>query len=106
MNFNKLKHLIKDGFSKIFRVLLLLISSFLIIYFFPKSGKFKYNFENGRPWQTENFYSPFDFDVLKTEEEINLEKKENTLNTFIYFEIDSCLTSSLLKRNWIIKLMI
>ena len=89
MNFNKLKHLIKDGFSKIFRVLLLLISSFLIIYFFPKSGKFKYNFENGRPWQTENFYSPFDFDVLKTEEEINLEKKENTLNTFIYFEIDS-----------------
>ena len=89
MNFIKLKHLFKDSFSKIFRVFLLLISSFLIIYFFPKSGKFKYNFENGRPWQTENFYSPFDFDVIKTEEEINLEKKENTLNTFIYFEIDS-----------------
>tara|TARA_B100001113_G_scaffold352870_1_gene355407 strand:+ start:1971 stop:4049 length:2079 start_codon:yes stop_codon:yes gene_type:complete len=89
MNFNKLKHKIKNGFSKIFRVLLLLISSFLIIYFFPKSGKFKYNFENGRPWQTENFYSPFDFDVIKTDEEIDLEKKEITLNTFIYFEIDS-----------------
>tara|TARA_B100000900_G_scaffold73056_1_gene58168 strand:+ start:533 stop:2611 length:2079 start_codon:yes stop_codon:yes gene_type:complete len=89
MNFNKLKHKIKDGFSKIFRILLLLISSFLIIYFFPKSGKFKYNFENGRPWQTENFYSPFDFDVIKTDEEIDLEKKEITLNTFIYFEIDS-----------------
>ena len=89
MNFNKLKHKIKNGFSKIFRVLLLLVSSFLIIYFFPKSGKFKYNFENGRPWQTENFYSPFDFDVIKTDEEIDLEKKEITLNTFIYFEIDS-----------------
>ena len=89
MNFNKLKHKIKDGFSKIFRILLLLVSSFLIIYFFPKSGKFKYNFENGRPWQTENFYSPFDFDVIKTDEEIDLEKKEITLNTFIYFEIDS-----------------
>ena len=89
MNFNKLKHKIKNGFSKIFRVLLLLISSFLIIYFFPKSGKFKYNFENGRPWQTENFYSPFDFDVIKTDEEIDFEKKEITLNTFIYFEIDS-----------------
>lgn len=89
MNFNKLKHKIKNGFSKIFRVLLILISSFLIIYFFPKSGKFKYNFENGRPWQTENFYSPFDFDVIKTDEEIDLEKKEITLNTFIYFEIDS-----------------
>ena len=89
MNFNKLKHKIKNGFSKIFRVLLLLVSSFLIIYFFPKSGKFKYNFENGRPWQTENFYSPFDFDVIKTDEEIDLEKKEITLSTSIFFEIDS-----------------
>ena len=32
---------------------------------FPKSGKFKYSFENGKPWQSENLYAPFNFAVLK-----------------------------------------
>ena len=59
----KLFNSINKGFSRIFRVLLFVLSAFLIIYFFPKSGKFKYNFENGRPWQSENLYAPFDFAI-------------------------------------------
>ena len=35
--------------------------AFLIIYFFPKSGKFKYNFENGRPWQDIEEFSKYKY---------------------------------------------
>ena len=45
------------------------------MYLFPKSGKFKYNFEKGKPWQSENLYAPFDFAIKKTENEISKEKQ-------------------------------
>ena len=88
---SKLFNSINKGFSRIFRVLLFVLSAFLIIYFFPKSGKFKYNFENGRPWQSENLYAPFDFAIKKSSEEIQSEINEAKLNTSIFFEIDTSL---------------
>ena len=73
---------INKGFSRIFRVLLFILSAFLIIYFFPKSGKFKYSFENGRPWQSENLYAPFDFAIKKTNDEISLEINQAKIRKF------------------------
>ena len=69
----KLFNKINKGFKRLFRISLFLISALLIIYFFPKSGKFKYSFENGRPWQSENLYAPFDFAIKKSNSEINKE---------------------------------
>lgn len=86
---SKLFNSISKGFSRIFRILLFLLSAFLIIYFFPKSGKFKYNFENGRPWQSENLYAPFDFAIKKNNEEIDYEFNEAKLNTPVFFILDS-----------------
>ena len=85
---------INKGFSRIFRVLLFILSAFLIIYFFPKSGKFKYSFENGRPWQSENLYAPFDFAIKKTNDEISLEINQAKINTPLFFDIDTSLTSA------------
>ena len=90
----KLFNKINKGFSRLFRVLLFILSAFLIIYFFPKSGKFKYSFENGRPWQSENLYAPFDFAIKKTNEEIEKEKQEGALNTPVFFEIDTTLNNN------------
>ena len=56
--------------SLIYKVLLFVSTTFLIVYLFPKSGKFKYGFEKGKPWQSENLYAPFDFAIKKTNEEI------------------------------------
>ena len=85
---------INKGFSRIFRVLLFILSAFLIIYFFPKSGKFKYSFENGRPWQSENLYAPFDFAIKKNNDEISLEINQAKINTPLFFDIDTSLTSA------------
>ena len=87
----KLFNSINKGFSRILRVLLFALSAFLIIYFFPKSGKFKYNFENGRPWQSENLYAPFDFAIKKSDSEINKEIENAKLVSPVFFSQDTSL---------------
>jgi len=74
--------------SLIYKALLFVATTFLIVYLFPKSGKFKYNFEKGKPWQSENLYAPFDFAIKKTAEELEIEKKTITDNASPYFDVD------------------
>ncbi|WNH12068.1 HD family phosphohydrolase [Thalassobellus suaedae] len=74
--------------SLIYKGLLFVSTTILIVYLFPKSGKFKYNFEKGKPWQSENLYAPFDFAIKKTAEEISAEKKVITDNSVLYFNVD------------------
>ncbi|WP_372938044.1 HD family phosphohydrolase [Seonamhaeicola sp.] len=75
--------------SLIYKALLFITTTFLIVYLFPKSGKFKYNFEKGKPWQSENLLAPFDFAIKKTEEEINIAKQEINDNAVLYFNLDN-----------------
>ena len=56
--------------------ILILTSSLLILYIFPFGGQFKYEFQKGRAWQYPDFYSPFDFSIFKTNEELNKDKDE------------------------------
>ena len=74
--------------SLIYKVLLFMATTFLLVYLFPKSGKFKYSFENGKPWQSENLYAPFDFALKKTNVDLGLEKKTITDNAALYFDVD------------------
>ncbi|WAC03967.1 HDIG domain-containing protein [Lacinutrix neustonica] len=75
--------------SLIYKALLFISTTFLIVYLFPKSGKFKYNFEKGKPWQSETLYAPFDFAIQKTEEELTQEKNNIEKNSTRYFELDN-----------------
>ncbi|WP_111309435.1 HD family phosphohydrolase [Confluentibacter sediminis] len=74
--------------SLIYKALLFICTTFLIVYFFPKSGKFKYNFEKGKPWQSENLYAPFNFAVKKSDEEIATEKQNIIDHSIVYFNED------------------
>ena len=60
----------------IYKIFLIITCSLLSVYFFPSGGKFKYNFQKGRPWQYSTLYAPFDFAILKSEEELESEKQE------------------------------
>lgn len=72
----------------IYKVLLFILTTFLIVYFFPKSGKFKYSFEKGKPWQSENLLAPFDFAIKKSDEEFDLEKQAVIESALPYFNVD------------------
>ena len=60
----------------------------MIVYLFPKSGTFRYSFEKGKPWQSENLYAPFDFAIKKSNEEIISEKEQISKQSAIFFNID------------------
>ena len=69
----------------IYKVLLFLITTFAIVYLFPKGGQFKYEFNNGKVWKYDNLYATFDFAIQKTKAEIEQEKKQVLTNSKVYF---------------------
>lgn len=75
--------------SLIFKVFLFIASTLLVIYFLPKGGQFKYNFQKGKPWQYENLYAPFSFTIKKDEDTLKKEREEIRGNTIPYFEYDA-----------------
>ncbi len=68
-----------------YKVFLFIITAILIVYLMPKGGKFKYEITKGKPWQYENLYAPFDFAILKTNDEIVKEKDQIINNHIPYF---------------------
>ena len=73
---NTLWNFLLKNKDSIYKIFLIIGCSILTVYFFPSGGKFKYNFQKGRPWQYNTLYAPFDFAILKSEEELESEKKE------------------------------
>lgn len=71
-----------------YKVFLFALTAVLIVYLLPKGGNFKYEIPKGKPWQYENLYAPFDFAVLKTEEEIKQERQAIMNNHTPYFVYD------------------
>lgn len=74
--------------ADIYRILLFVLSTFLVIYLLPTGGQFKYNFQKGKPWQYENLYAPFSFTIKKSESELETERKNIRDNAIPYFEYD------------------
>lgn len=66
-----------------------MISTFFIVYLFPKGGAFKYNIEKGKVWQNDNLYAPFDFPIQKTEKQLADEINSLKENLPSYFIIDT-----------------
>ena len=72
----------------VYKILLFLVTTLFIVYLFPKTGKFRYSFEKGKPWQSENLYAPFNFAIKKSQTEIENEQIEINKISPVFFEID------------------
>ena len=79
--------------SRIFKYILYLISLCCIVFFFPKGGKFKYEFQKGKPWQYDNLYAPFDFSIKKTDAEILEERKSIEDRLLPYYVYDEAIAN-------------
>mgnify|MGYP001596646843 CR=1 FL=1 len=73
----------------VYKILLFLVTTLFIVYLFPKTGKFRYSFEKGKPWQSENLYAPFNFAIKKSKDEIEKERIEITSNSLVYFDANN-----------------
>ncbi|MEN8789581.1 MAG: HDIG domain-containing metalloprotein, partial [Flavobacteriaceae bacterium] len=74
--------------SLIYKYFLYFLTVACIVFFFPRGGKFKYEFQKGKPWQYENLYAPFDFTIKKSTEEISLEEQEIESRHIDYYSYD------------------
>ena len=58
-----------------FRLFLFVLTLVFILFLFPRQTKFKYEFTKGKPWLHESIIAPFDFSILKSDNELSKERK-------------------------------
>ena len=75
--------------SFIYKVFLIFFSCFIVVYLFPREGKFKYEFQKGKVWQYSTYFAPFDFSILKSEKELNNDKQKIIENFNPYYRVDN-----------------
>lgn len=68
---------------------LFLVTATLLFFILPGEPKFKYEYRKGFPWQHENLVAPFDFAILKSDAEIELEKTNLLKEVIPYFHFDT-----------------
>ncbi|QBA63808.1 HD family phosphohydrolase [Muriicola soli] len=79
--------------SLIYKYVLYFVTIGCIVFFFPRGGQFKYEFQKGKPWQYENLYAPFDFSIKKTADEIALEQRSLQEKQIPYYNYDSSIVA-------------
>jgi len=75
-----------------------IISTLLIIILFPREGKFRYSFTEGRPWQYGLLTASFDFPINKSTEDIKKEQDTIISNIDPYFQIDNTISEKQIQK--------
>ncbi len=78
----------KKHYNSIAVISLFLITALLILYLMPRAGKFRYEFQRGRPWMHETLIAPFDFPIYKSETELKAERDSILTDMRKYFQYD------------------
>lgn len=79
--------------ERLFRVFIFFLAACFIVYLLPREGKFRYEFQKGKPWFHDTFIAPFDFPIYKTDEEIAAEKDSIERATKPYYRLDHAVKS-------------
>jgi putative nucleotidyltransferase with HDIG domain len=77
------------------RSLQVLVTAIIIVLAFPNKTGFKYEFTSGSQWKHETLISPIDFPILKTEKELEEDKKQIESKRILYYKKDTQIEDSL-----------
>lgn len=80
--------------SYIVKGILFLMSIILLVFIFPKEGKFKYEFQRGRPWMHRDLIATYNFAILKPIAIIDQERNDLKAQVKPYFTYDEELTEA------------
>jgi len=80
---------------------MMIISVLIITVFLPKQPRFRYEFEKGEIWKNKDLVSPFSFAILKTNPQVNTDRKDAidnvlpiyTLNKFLINQVEEAYLS-------------
>lgn len=85
----KLLSRLEERHSDIYKAFLFILSIVLIVLQFPHEGKFQYEFQKSKPWMHEDLIAPFDFAILKSDENIATEKAAACKSMKPYFSVNN-----------------
>lgn len=74
------------------------ITFVVMMLLFPNEGRFKYDYQKGRPWIYETLTAPIDFPILKTEEELLKERDMVASKIVPYYNYDNNVLPTLLQQ--------
>src|SRR6201985_2625708 len=76
-------------YSRNVKFLMMLASICLIVYSLPKQAKFSYEIEKGTIWNQKDLLSPYNFAILKTQQEIQNDKKNALASITPVYQLNS-----------------
>ena len=100
INISKHLNTLTNNYLGISKIFIFIMFSLLIVFIFPKTSKFKYEYQKSKPWAYEDLIAPFDFAILKTSKEIELEKFDIIKKNKPYF-VEDIKTKDIVKQNFL-----
>lgn len=80
--------LLRHKYYLFFKIFVFAAAWFLVVFFIPGEGKFRYEIQKGKPWQQESLFAPFDFAIQKPEEQLADEQANALKNAYPYFVLN------------------
>src|SRR5665647_52111 len=85
MNLKKSNWFDSSSWHTIYIASLFIITAVVLYFALPQEGRFRYEFQKGRPWMHATLIAPFDFAIMKSDEMIS-EERDSLLKSLIpYF---------------------
>ncbi len=72
----------------LYHIIFFIASVFIVVAISPRQGKFRYEFQKGKPWLSDALIAPWDFPILKPETAIAHERDSITRSFSPYFRYD------------------
>lgn len=86
-----------ENIRRISTTILFIVTILLVVYFYPKEMRFKFEYQKGKPWLHKTLTAPFDFPINKTDKDVQFEKDSITRNSPLYFVSDNDVYNSKLE---------
>jgi len=78
-------------YSSNIKYIMMVLSVLIITAFLPKQPRFRYEFEKGEIWKNKDLISPFNFAILKTNPQVDTDKKDALNNVLPIYTINKYL---------------
>src|ERR1700712_5021233 len=76
------------------KYLMMAASICLIVFTLPKQAKFRYEYDRGRIWSQKDLVSPYNFAILKTQQEIESDQQAALRTVIPIYQLDSDLAQT------------
>lgn len=94
----KRKKFREDLSQNLIKIAFFVLAAILIVQSFPREGRFRYSFQEGKPWRYGLMTAPYDFQIYKTDAEIQVETDSIMQGFKPYLRMDTALLTSILDK--------